>query len=403
VNAYPEADLYAVGMPEFRAWAGLYQEAWDRLDAKYGIADLVSLQTVLERAQARTSYAGGVERAVQEAKGDPVALYFLDTLFVENQALSGSENAAARLIVVGVAEELFPIVARIFPDGWECNPYVDYTSSHILRRPEVLGRADTSDTPWFLCYTLHDDNIGVLPQLATGTLARLTEVLCDGGWSGFITRYWMPSDHDPCLAYLAKAAWAPTQPEDGYRTQIRAVCGDDAVESMLAAYAEIESVTGRLELEELGVAFPVPGMMEKHWQPKPMSDVLADVRDGYRRALDSVQGVPEPATEVGRRTIAYWDGRLRFGIGYLDVIDGVHRAATAYAAFESARDRPALDEAISETDRTFDETVRMLNTFASVVRNASDRGAIATMDEYVYRFLKGKLATLRDQRPASAA
>jgi len=56
--------------------------------------------------------------------------------------------------------------------------------------------------------------VGVLPQLATGSLHELTKDLRRHGRAGFSTRYWLVCDHDPCIAYLARAAWDTTATPD---------------------------------------------------------------------------------------------------------------------------------------------------------------------------------------------
>ena len=52
-----------------------------------------------------------------------------------------------------------------------------YAFPHLKRR-EVLGGIGKQKLPAVLIYTLHDDNVGVVPQLATGSLAQLTGELC---------------------------------------------------------------------------------------------------------------------------------------------------------------------------------------------------------------------------------
>ena len=76
--------------------------------------------------------------------------------------------------------------------------------------------------------------MGLLPQLNTGSLAKLVGHMREHGWVGFVTRYWMISDHDPCLAFLSRAAWHDdATPEGVYRDQISAVCCVQAVPDML--------------------------------------------------------------------------------------------------------------------------------------------------------------------------
>src|SRR5262245_46471997 len=248
VNTYPEADFIEVGMQEHRQWAGQYERSWEALDAKYGISKIRSLADVLDAASKRTTYPGGAARAVQEVKGDIVALNFYDRLLNDLKVLKDSRHPDVRFLYDGVAEELFPILPRIVPPGSETLNFVDYTASRIVRRRDVLKNIRNREVPSTLIYTLHDDNVGVLPQLATGSLHELTKDLRRHGWAGFSTRYWLIGDHDPCVAYLAKGAWdeKPT-PEAVYRDQVQAVCGPDCVKDMLTVFREVEEVTVALE------------------------------------------------------------------------------------------------------------------------------------------------------------
>ena len=389
VNTYPEVDYVALGMPEFRQWSGLYERAWGALDAKYNISSQRSLDDVLTAATQRSTYPGGEERALQEVKGDIVALYFYDRLLNEIQVLKESRRPDMKFIYNSVAEELFSLLGNLVPRDWETLNFVDYTASRIVKRREVLENVPSQEHACSLIYTLHDDNVGLLPQLATGSLYELTQDLCRHGWAGFSTRYWLIADHDPCIAYLAKAAWNEgVRHEDVYRNQIRAVCGDGCVEDMLVTFREVEAATVALEDHGLGLTFPVPGMLTKHWTPQPMSDELVEDQQGYQRALDAAYRAREKAQPSGQSYIDYWIGRLKFGIGYLDIIAAVRRAAIA-----EADGKPT--EAIRHAETALATARQALEAYVSVVRDQSDRGAIAVMNEYVYRPLKEKIAALQ--------
>ena len=394
INTYPDADVYSFGMPEHRAWVEQYRWAWDRLDAKYGIGRVMSVEDAVQRAANRTEYPGGAERAVTEVKADITALYFLDRLFGSPDVIPMTCKPDARVSGDFVAEELWPILGHLLPEGREMSVWVDYTPSRVLRRREVLSSMPTDRITAVLLLTLHDDNVGVLPQLATGSIHELMCDLRDHGWRGFCTRYWMPSDHEPCLAYLAKAAWdRDVTPEDAYRDQVSAVCGESAVEPMARAFRELETVTRALEDHGLGLTFPVPGMMMKHWSAGSFSRQLAEDREGYRRALEAVREVPEPARPQGKAYVAYWTGRLTFGIGYLDTIDEVCRAATAEPFARESATR--LGEVIEHAEAALRSASEAIEALARVAKNQSDRGAIAIMAEYVYRPLKQKIQALR--------
>lgn len=389
VDTYPEVDYVALGMPEFRQWSGLYERAWAALDEKYNISSQRSLDDVLTAATQRSAYPGGEERALQEVKGDIVALYFYDRLLNEIQVLKGSHRPDMKFIYNSVAEELFPVLGNLVPRDWETLNFVDYTASRIVKRREVLGNIPSSEHAYSLIYTLHDDNVGLLPQLATGSLYELTQDLCRHGWAGFSTRYWLIADHDPCVAYLARAAWDQNvNREDIYRDHIRAVCGEECVEEMARVFREVERTTVALEAHGLGLTFPVPGMLTKHWVPQPMSDELVEDRQGYQRALDAAFRAREKAQPSGQSYVDYWIGRLKFGIGYLDMIAAVRRAAIAEADRRSA-------EAIHQAETALTTAHQALEAYADVVRDQSDRGAIAVMNEYVYRPLKEKIVALQ--------
>jgi hypothetical protein len=271
VNTYPEADYVHVGMPEHRDWVDEYERAWAALDARYGIGAVRRLSDVLSAAAQRTGYPGGAERAVREVKGDLASLYFFDRLRTQLGVLNGTKRPDIKFIYGSVAEELYPLLPRILPRGAETLNFVDYTPARIVKRRDVLRNIPAREIPSTLIYTLHDDNIGVLPQLMTNSLAELTNDLRRYGWAGFVTRYWLTGDHDTVVAYLSRVAWEGSPTADSVtRDQLRVVCGDGCAHELGAALDEVQKVTVALEWHALGLAFPVPGMIMKHWKPQPM-------------------------------------------------------------------------------------------------------------------------------------
>jgi hypothetical protein len=263
----------------------------------------------------------------------------------------------------------------------------------VLKRREVLKNIPNREVPSTLIYTLHDDNVGVLPQLATGSLHELTRDLRRHGWAGFSTRYWLIGDHDPCVAYLAKAAWDETAtPEAVYRDQVRAACGPDCVKDMLTVFREVEEVTVALEWHGLGLTFPVPGMITKEWTPHPLPAALIDARRGYQRALEAARRARGKASRPGRGYADYWIGRLEFGVGYLDMVESVRRAALA-----ESQKKPA--EALQHAETALATIRRALEAYARVARDQSDRGTIAVLGEFVYRPLKDRVSKLKALAP----
>ena len=388
VNTYPELDYISLGVPEFRQWVGRYEQAWAALDAKYGIGKVRSLDDVLAAAQRCKDYPGGAKRAVAEVKGDLVTLYFQDRLLNQSHALRGTRRPDMKFIYATGAEELYPLLERILPPGSETLSFVDYTPSRIVRRKEVLKNVPSQKIPSSLIFTLEDDNIGPMPQLTTGSLHQLTQELVRHGWAGFSTRYWVIGGQDPCVAYLSRAAWdRDVTPEEIYRDQIRAVCGAACVNDML----EVETVTVSLEWHNLTFAFPVPNTLLKfHWSSRPMLPELVENRRGYGRALEAAKRARAKTTAAGRDYVDYWVGRLEFAVEYLNAVEAVRLAAKA----DRDKDRP---ESVRQAELALSAARRSIEAYARVARDQSDRGAIAQLNEFVYRPLQRKLASLRGQ------
>ena len=96
-------------------------------------------------------------------------------------------------------------------------------------------------------------------------------------------------------------------------------------------------------------------------------------------------------------------------MGYFDAIEAVKQAATAEKAAADAKQkgdqqacRARLSEAAERTKAAQAAAFKAIEAFAAVARNQADRGAIATMAEYVYRPLKQKAEELRAEHANDA-
>ena len=404
VNSYPQVDILVPQIPEIASWTDEYKNAWDALDAKYDLAEKISIEDLVAAAHNRRGYAAGSERAVGEVKANIAALYMVDQLFTERKVLADTKRPDAVISFSSMAEEVLPVLPHVLPAGSETLNLLDYTPERIVARPEAFAGVQNDRVQHTLIFTLHDDNVGVLPQLNTGSLSKLVGHMREHGWAGFVTRYWMISDHDPCVAYLSRAAWHDdATPEAVSRDLISVVCGEAAVPDMLTAFAELEEVTRHLNGHGLGLTFPVPSMITKHLTPGSLSGELVQDRNGYRRALAAARRALGKSSEQGRPYVQYWLGRLEFGIGYIDCIEAAKHLANANSELKLAREKE--DEtvvsakrraALAHAEAALQISSNMLNTLASVARNQSDRGAIAVMNEYVYRRLQEQVQQLQE-------
>ncbi len=405
LDQYPDAHSY--GFPvttELPSWVDMYQWAWDELDKQHGIESITSLDNALRRAGEHAEHwGGGSARAVNSAKGGLTGLYFLLRLWNSPEVRPKTRRPDARLVLYEPAEALWPILPRILPKHSELVVVIDYNSTRVLRRRHVLKELPAKQIPTTMVLSLHDDSVGMLPMLSTHALHELVGDMRKAGISGVCTRQWMIGDHDPSMTYLSKAAWDATiTPRAVYIDQIRAVCGQAAVEPMLKTFSHVEAVTSAMELHGMGLTFPTSHMMRRQWSAEAMPKDLAEDRAIYQRALDSIAKVPTPARPEGKQYIGYWKGRLRFAVEYFDAIEAVKKAATMEKAAQDAKKkgdqaayRAKLAETIRLTEAAHDTAFQAIETFAAVARDQADRGAVATMAQYVCRYLKQKADSLR--------
>ena len=268
--------------------------------------------------------------------------------------------------------------------------FIDYTASRQLRQRDLLRQVPHKHVPASLIFTLADDNVGVLPQLATGSLHTLMGELRENGWAGFYTRYWTVGDLDPTVHYLARASWdASVTPRKAYVDQVEHICGRDAVQPALEAFTLIEKITLGLDQHGLGFGFPVPGMMTKHYNGGGLSAAIKQDRELYRQALKQMEQAQQGSRPEGRAYIDYFVGRLGFAVGYLDAADAFGATATAEKASKP-------DEARRHIDAAYTAIREALEAYVAVAKDHGDLGAVALMNKYCYRPIRDKRNQLRD-------
>jgi len=393
INTYPEVGYIAFVMQEHRQWIEEYEKAWEALDRKYQFTRILSLKSVLSRAAAKDrhefSNPEGEPRPVLNVKGDIVSLYFLDRLLDDLKVLAETARPDIKVIWESVSEELFPILNIIAKPGWQTHVSLDYFPSSTVAR-DSLGKAPKLNLPAASILTLHDDNVGILPQSTLGSLGQLTHRIRSRGFAGFSTRYWLIGDHDPTVTFIAKSAWdAEISPEDVCYEVLRAACGEACVDDMFTMYSEVQKATVMLEQNRFTLAFPAPNMIMKSWIAEPFPQELVVIRETYRSALASAHKARQKVGNGEYEYVNYWIGRLCFGIEYLNCIESLHEAALAESIGAA---RQAWEQAVAALDHARVAT----EAYAAIAQDQSDVGAIAVLNEHVYRPLKKKVAELAD-------
>jgi hypothetical protein len=410
IDRFPDVASY--GMPvgtEWPSWIDSYEWAWRELDRRYGVQSIVRLEDLLARASKRLTYHEGAAKPVMEVKGQLTGLCFLLRQWNSPETLPKTRKPDARLVVYEVAEELYPLLPRLLPKNSELAVVVDYNPTRVLRKRAFFSRLPTKEIPVTMVLTLHDDSVGMVPQLTTSALHQLVGDMRKAGVSGFCTRQWMIADHDLSMAYLSRAAWdTATTPEAIFEDQVRSVCGPAALGPMLEAFRHIEAVTTAMEDHGMGLTFPTPGMTIRFWDPLPMDKPLLEDRDTYAKALAALRRVEQPTREEGKAYVGYWIGRVEFAIGYLDALTAIRKAATLQKAANDLKpkgDREALRRALAataaEAENARTTMYKAIDRFAAVARDRADLGAIATLAEYSYRPLQRKAKELRAEADAA--
>ena len=189
VDTYPETDFVTLTMPEQTQWLGDYERAWGALDAKYGFSQVRSLADVLTAAANRKgSVRWPGQRGLNQAKADIMALDYYDRLLRSPDLLKGTLRPDMKFIYGEPAEELYPLLGRILPQGWEVSALPENQPEHFLLRAEVLGTLPTRQIPGVMDITLDDDVVGIVPQYRPEVVAQALRELHRYGWTGFTAR-----------------------------------------------------------------------------------------------------------------------------------------------------------------------------------------------------------------------
>ncbi len=388
VDTYPEADRIVISMPEFHAQNVPYEEAWKRLDRKYDLESVCTLRLALEQAATRTEYAGGAARIVRAVKGDIVALDLFDHLLNEEKILSDCSNREADVLFTGVSEELTEVYNRLMPAAaFPCS--LDYTSSRMAKRPHAFKRIADSGLRPILTMTTQDDNIGVLPQLTTVSNHQLLGILRRHAWEGFQLRYWMISDMEPTVAYLAAACWdATATPDSVYQDHLESHCGKQATDELTSCLRILDQISIGLGDHGLGIGFPVPQMGVRHWYSGgSLSPELIHDRHEYAKALEHAKRGRARATR-GHAYADYLIGRLEFGIAYLDMIQALREAGNANREAKHEQAADMLQRAVYLAHQA-------VSAFARIAMPSFDLGALAQLNEDLCQKLSRLLADVQ--------
>jgi hypothetical protein len=384
LDTYPAIDALYLTLPEFPGWVEHHDRAWQSLDARTGVGKVASLKQLTEAARTRTLIASG-DRGVQALRGNITALEFFHHLLADPKLLGRRDGRAVEVVLTDVDPALYPVLERVLPRGTAALHFIDYTARRVAAQGELMSQVPSWKVPSSLILTLADDNVGVLPQLATHQLHTLAGRLRKQGWEGYSTRYWIPGDLNPSVHYLARASFdARVTPESAYDDLITPICGEGVAERLIKGFDMIEKATGIIDEKDIGFSFPVPGVVMKHYTAGEVPGWWKEVRDLYAGAMDEMYRGNTRARGGARPFILYYAKRLEFAVEYLNSIEAMRRAGQAKAKRDRSQQREQLEKAVESMHNA-------LMALGEVARDNSDRGVIAVLNAYGYRPLTAEL------------
>ncbi|MBM4071932.1 MAG: hypothetical protein FJ271_23850 [Planctomycetes bacterium] len=388
LDTYPRLDALYLTMPEFPDWVEHHEKAWHRLDARTGIGKHTDLATLIDAARKRKLTASG-ERGIRALKGNIAALDFLHGLMPDGAPLK-RRGSQLDVTILDVDPALYPVLDKVLPSGTEALHFVDYTARRVAEQRSLLAAVPAKAVKSSLILTLADDNVGVLPQLATNHLHELVTEIRKLGWQGFSTRYWIPGDLEASVFYLARAGFdGRITPKSAYHELFAPMCGPGAVPALAKGFAMIEEATTLIDRNDLGFTFPVPGMVMRHYDAKsPPPAWWKKVSDLYGSAMDEIYRAQQRAHPQARPLTLYHAKRCEFAIHYIACLEAVRRAGLA-------RDKKDRDGQVEHLESAVEAMHNALSTLGEVARDQSDRGVIAVVNAHGYRPLRAELDRLR--------
>ena len=408
LETYPEIDFIEIGSSEFRAETVGHDHCWRRLDEKYGIESVAPLEELVEQVRARGYHGEG--RAERELKADIEFLYFVDRLFAEGRLLERLGRPDVEVLLSSVTEEMYPILGNVLPPNFGVGALIDYNLSLALPRLDRLSALGDGFGK-YVTLSVQDDMNSLLVSSEGARIERFLERMRDAGFKGWKSRYWSIGDLDHSVDYLARASWdADLTVDAAYDDYALSVFGEACLPEMRDALRLLEENGEFQGTTIFAVGFPYPSLMRRHFEmqrnfagrTEPQAGLL-QCRDTYTRLVELLQAALPKCREQARGRLEYMIGRARTCALFLETAHTVERAGFASRAAEQARDDKdpeRLGAMLNETARLLAQAVDLsretIHAHVEIVRDESDLGLLAAMNQYMYKYIKARsyLATL---------
>lgn len=382
-DAYPRLDALYLSLPEFPDWIEHSDESWANLIEGTDLSR-DDLSGLIARARNRPTLASG-DRGESALRGNITMLDFLRRLTADKELFARPDGSALEIQLLQIDPALYGVIDRLLPQRIPLLHLVDYTARRVVKSSLWPSGAEIRNHPQHMILTLADDNVGVLPQLPLQEIHELVEKMVHDQYAGFSTRYWLAMDTDPIVFYLSLASWREgITPKQACQELIEPICGPGVFERFWLTFESIEAAGNLIDDEQIGFAFPVPGMVSKHNQPGETPAWWTKAKDLYARASEEGYRSNDRAHLNGRRLIMHFTKRAEFAASYFSAIESMKRGATAKAAGRS-------DEYLTQLEAAVDQMHAAIDSQAASVLDSADKGVVAVTAELGYRPLVAEL------------
>ena len=390
VETYPNLDSLYLTLPEFPEWGQHVDSAWRSLAARIG-PSAPSLSQLVNQARKRSLIASG-DRGERSLKGNIVTLDLLQRLLTQSKPLTRADGKQLEVVITSVDPALFPYLDRVVPTGSATLNFVDYTARRVAENQNLLSLVPANKVRSRLIMTLADDNVGVLSQSALQSMGTLVERIRSSGWDGFSTRYWMLTEQDSAVYYLARAAWdAAVTPRSAHDDLFATITEKQSIADRLwLGFEHIEKATNLVDENQLGFSFPVPGMLLKHYRDEPAPEWWDKVIEHYTQAMIEFYRSNGPAAAKSHQRLFYYAKRSEYVLDYWNCVKAVRAAAIA-------KGKGDMDGAIEQLETAIEALYNAIDTLGDVAEDQSDRGLIAVLNAYAYRPLLAEYEKLLDE------
>ena len=382
LSTYPHVDAIQLNLPAVSAWTGHHLRAWRMLRDRSLVGDGGDLQEWLAAVD------GQLER--ESLQSELTALACLGEIVSDSSLFKRASGGDIPIVIAGANSALRA--------GGEHLLLGDVALLHGVNESAHELAADTATleasiaapaSRSSLVLTLHDRNVGPLPQCYLHDIHRLITVLRGKQWNGFLTRYPVIGDSAPVMYYLSRAGFdAQMTPERALDQFFTAICGAGTVAAMTKCYDLLEQATDVICENDPTIAFPMPGMVMAHYtSADPPPGWWKEAKTLYLQSL-SEEGRAIERTEIrGKPYLLFLIKRLVLGFSHFGILESLRESGSA------GREQD-LETAIEKFEAALESVYGSAHALASQARYRSDLGTIAILNAYGYHPLLEELQAL---------